>query len=416
MIQTTHEIRKIPIKDIVFRKDLYPRFEPDQKTIEKYSNSVEYLPPIKINQDNILIDGFHRWKAHELAGLTEIEAEVINTESDAELKILSYETNSTHGLQLTSDEKKRFAQEEIGIIDAERIAKIISVRPETVRVWTKSQREALEAERDRKIIEMYLHAENTQQMISNKVRVDQGTVSRVIDKIMQNGEISEFHKELESTFIYDTWNLGKTDNETSHFGAFPIIFMERLLYDFTKPLDIVFDPFAGSGTTIDTCKKMMRRFYSSDLKVKPGREDDVKQWDISQGLPPDLPKPDFVFLDPPYWKQAKGKYTDLPTDLSNVDLETFNSFMKSLLDALKNRKVERIAIVIRDSRDENYKLISHMDYFRDILADEYETEEHFELPYSTEQYSGSQVEWAKKNKKHLGTRRELRVFKRKEAE
>ena len=37
-------------KDIVFREDLYPRFEPNQRIIQEYSESIEYLPPIEVNQ------------------------------------------------------------------------------------------------------------------------------------------------------------------------------------------------------------------------------------------------------------------------------------------------------------------------------------------------------------------------------
>ena len=58
---------KLDINKVVFREDLYPRFEPKQSLIHTYSESIEYLPPIKVNQDNILIDGFHRLKAHEEA-------------------------------------------------------------------------------------------------------------------------------------------------------------------------------------------------------------------------------------------------------------------------------------------------------------------------------------------------------------
>jgi ParB-like chromosome segregation protein Spo0J len=67
---------------VQFRQDLYPRFEPNQALIQKYSDSIGFLPPIKINQHNILIDGFHRWKAYQLAGLAEIPCEVTETASE----------------------------------------------------------------------------------------------------------------------------------------------------------------------------------------------------------------------------------------------------------------------------------------------------------------------------------------------
>lgn len=99
-------MQKISTKEIVYRKDLYPRFNPNQEVIEKYSQSIEQLPPIMVNQNHILIDGFHRWKAHELAGLTEINCEIVQTESELAVKIMAYKINSTHGLQLSTPEKK----------------------------------------------------------------------------------------------------------------------------------------------------------------------------------------------------------------------------------------------------------------------------------------------------------------------
>ena len=46
--------------------------------------------------------------------------------------------------------------------------------------------------------------------------------------------------------------------------------------------------------------------------------------------------PDLVFLDPPYWQQAKGRYSEQPSDLGNMELARF-------LDTLGNiaRDVKR---------------------------------------------------------------------------
>ncbi len=57
--QESINVMKIAIKDIVFRKDLYPRLEPDNELIEKYTQCIDELPPIELNQDNKLIDGNH---------------------------------------------------------------------------------------------------------------------------------------------------------------------------------------------------------------------------------------------------------------------------------------------------------------------------------------------------------------------
>lgn len=54
------------VSDITFREDLYPRIETSAITVQKYAEDLDVLPPIEINQNNELIDGWHRWTAHGL--------------------------------------------------------------------------------------------------------------------------------------------------------------------------------------------------------------------------------------------------------------------------------------------------------------------------------------------------------------
>lgn len=48
---------KLKTKDVIYRKDLYPRFNPNPRVIQSYSENVEHLPPIEVNQRGELIDG-----------------------------------------------------------------------------------------------------------------------------------------------------------------------------------------------------------------------------------------------------------------------------------------------------------------------------------------------------------------------
>ncbi len=400
---------KVSVKDIAFREDLYPRFEANQALIQNYANSIEHLPPIKINQNNILIDGFHRWKAHQLEGVSEIKVEVIQTASEKELKKLAYQLNSNHGLQLSNEEKRKYAIEMIGEMSAQALSDILSVDERTINRWTESQRKALDEERNRKILELYLRAWNTQQSIADMFGLTKQAVSEILSKI---GQLSEILQDFNPP-IYNIWNLQKQDNATdSHFGSFPLYFMKSLLYYHTEPMDIVFDPFAGGGTTVDACKQMLRRYYCTDLIVKPGREKDIMQHDITKGLPDGMPKPDLAFLDPPYWKQAEGKYSDSASDLANMSLDDFYSALGKLFNELTVRGVERIALVIAPTQypnDLNFE--DHIFKFDKMLDGKYEIEMRYILPYSTQQYNGTQVEIAKEKKICLNTIRDLVVWR-----
>jgi len=191
------------VSEILWREDLYPRFEANQALIQKYAYSIEHLPPIKISQSNILIDGYHRWKAHQLDGLQEISVEVIQIESEKELKRLAYQFNSNHGLQLSPEEKRRYAQEMIGEMSVKELSLILSVSESSIKSWTESQRKALEEERNRKIIELYLRAWNTQEVIADIFGVTQKSISDIISKIANSVETS---KDFNPP-IYNIWNF-----------------------------------------------------------------------------------------------------------------------------------------------------------------------------------------------------------------
>jgi len=92
------DVAKIAVSDVVWRKDLYPRFEPDPSRIQQYAEVIELLPPIEVNQHNELIDGYHRWVAHRKQELDFIEATVTHTGSDIELDRRSRTREATSSL------------------------------------------------------------------------------------------------------------------------------------------------------------------------------------------------------------------------------------------------------------------------------------------------------------------------------
>jgi len=402
------------IKDIIYREDLYPRFQASQKLIQQYANSIEYLPPIKVSQQKILIDGYHRLKAFQLEGKEDIPAEIIEVESEKQLKRLSYQLNSNHGLQLSQDEKRKYAVEMAEEFTNKELSSLLSINEATVSRWTKNKRDDLEQERDRKIIELYLRAWNTQEKIAKQFGVVKQTVSNAIEKSkkMQTQEIGQDFK----PYLYNIWNLQKQDNAMEgQFGSFPNPFMENLLYYHTEPLDVVYDPMAGGGTTVDACKKMFRRYYCTDRKVTPGREADIKQYELSAGIPTDLPKPALVFLDPPYSILAKGEYADETenADLGNMTVEDFYQAFHAFITELSKWAVKQIAYLIRpfwvtggsrwqwsDPTFELYKL----------LEAKYCITARYVLPYSSQQYTGLWVDRAKKQRKCLILNRELTIF------
>jgi len=178
---------KIPIKDIKFVKELYPRFELDNYVVNQYRQSIETLPPILISKNHILIDGYHRLVAHKLEGLTEIDVEFFDSEDDKEIFVEAIKRNSTHGKQLTIEEKQRLTPllYEKGF-SIENIMEILAVGKQKVYDWTKDLRDEEKKQRDVEILELYLQCW-TQEQIAEKLGESQPTIARSIQNSM-NGK------------------------------------------------------------------------------------------------------------------------------------------------------------------------------------------------------------------------------------
>ena len=85
----------IPVADVVFRKDLYPRIETSQRAVEQYAENLEVLPPIEVNQHNELIDGWHRWTAHRKVGAEQIRVTVTETTGESHFLELAIRRNAS---------------------------------------------------------------------------------------------------------------------------------------------------------------------------------------------------------------------------------------------------------------------------------------------------------------------------------
>jgi len=97
-------------------------------------------------------------------------------------------------------------------------------------------------------------------------------------------------------------------------GATPSYIVWNLLQRYTKPNDLVIDPCAGSGTTLDVARDLGRKALGYD--VHPARKDIFRV--DARKLPPELTgKVDFVFIDPPY--STHLDYGDDPRDIGKLD-------------------------------------------------------------------------------------------------
>jgi DNA modification methylase len=190
--------------------------------------------------------------------------------------------------------------------------------------------------------------------------------------------------------------------------------VENLLWFYTEPGNIVFDPFAGGGTTIDVAKSMGRRVWSSDRKPSTPTLP-IHAHDITTGWPDGAPrKVDFVLLDPPYWRQAAGKYSDDPGDLGNMTIDDFNSAWSTLVKTCAERLVDggRLAFIISPTQLDDGTVVDHaFDMERACVDQGLTVERRIIVPYNTQQATGQQVTWARENKRLLKLYRDLVVLR-----
>jgi ParB-like chromosome segregation protein Spo0J len=413
-----HETRRID--EIVWRKDLYPRFEPDPATIQRYAESIELLPPIQINQRNELIDGYHRWTAHKKVGLVDVPVKVTETASDAEVLRLAIQSNAAHGLQLSNDDKRSMALK-LYDGDKDEIAKLLSVSERTIARWVSNIDQAQREERQQRIRDLWLACQ-TQEEIADAVGLAQQTVADQLQELpdldkWQKAVVlaAQFNEQDWSPPLFDIWNFSKLTNSTGHFGNSEQGIVDNLLYLYTEPFDIVVDPFAGGGSTIDVCKKRLRRYWVSDRLPVPERQD-IRQAEISDG-PPALHKRwqdvALLYLDPPYWRQARNQYSQDAADLANMPLEQFYETLVAFVDncSSKMRTGSHIALLIQPTQwsSDDRQVVDHVvDLVQRVNKPSYVRR--VSCPYSTEQYNAQQVEWAKANREVLVRTRELIIW------
>jgi hypothetical protein len=115
----TFQIEQLQIDQIRTDGGTQPRCKIDELTVVKYKEHLERLaageeekpfPPVVVFRDPEgecwLADGFHRLKAHQLAGLEEIQAEV-HTGTRREAVLHAVGANTRHGLPRSNADKRR---------------------------------------------------------------------------------------------------------------------------------------------------------------------------------------------------------------------------------------------------------------------------------------------------------------------
>lgn len=403
----------LAVEEVEFVKELYPRLREDDAAIERYRTAIDLLPPITVARGRVLVDGFHRWQAHRRENRQEIAVEDLGNLTDTEIFNESIRRNATHGHQLSAKDKAHLAgklwQTLAHLSSAERtaeIASLLAVSERTVQGWTKDARAFEKQAQQDKAWDLWLDCW-TQQAVAAAVGMSQPEVSRLI----QERSSAQTNTPPASRQHFDIWNFATADGESSYYGKMPPQVVENLLWLYTEPGQVVVDPFAGGGTTIDVAKQMGRRVWASDRKPSTPTLP-IHEHDITTGWPVDAPsKAELILLDPPYWCQAKGRYSDDGADLGNMSLDDFLSAWSAVVKACAAHLSGRLAFIVSPAETDDGVVDLAWLMYRACDDAGLEAERRVVVPYNTQQATGQQVEWARRERKLLKLYRDLVVLR-----
>ena len=355
---------KIPTKDVVSDRTIYPRDHIEKGIVAEYVEVLKsggsFKEKIVLEEGtNKVLDGFHRLEAFKEIGATEIEVVFHKIPEGLTPLVYAAYLNSQHGLRLKGEDNQRVARTTFKAnpdFDVKEFAKRLSVPERTVYSWVEDLRAKAHVPVNMQILQLSMLGW-TQEMIGDRLNLAHNTIndrlqSEIADlqrltesklklrnpadlvgdpeaptpevlawalKLKNEKDLSKMEYLQIGIRPYDVWSFSNADARfglSNHPGRIPAALVAHALFYYTGPGNLVLDPMAGGGTTSDVALAMGRRCLSYDVEPRKERID-IMPWDIRKGLPP-KPKgrdAELIFLDPPYFRKkdyGKDSISALP--------------------------------------------------------------------------------------------------------
>jgi len=159
---------------------------------------------------------------------------------------------------------------------------------------------------------------------------------------LKKKEIEEEKPPFETTTLWDypRQSYGKKPKGSNKFqGVTPAFIIWNMIQRYTKPGDLVIDPMAGSGTTIDVCEEEGRKAIGYDLNPQHPK---VKNVDARK-MPLNDNSVDMVFIDSPYGDNVR--YSNNPNCIGKISCEDqrfYDELEKAAKEIYRILKPEKI--------------------------------------------------------------------------
>ena len=312
-------------------KELYDDFTPEGSELCESIRANGILEPIVIQEDRTIISGHrrHACALHLSLGgvpivylVAGIDNRVAIVEANRyRTKTFSERMREARLLQEVEAEKasERRAFKKVDEAEAgttrEKVAEAVGMKPSSFV----------------KVKEIYEVSKTNENAKAIMLKLDTGTISvdaahKAVRTLISPPKVHEDRPEF--IRVYNSWVFGENDPRFGipHPGRVPGQIAGNLIYYYTQPGDLVVDPMAGGGSTLDVAKFMGREALGYDVVPKRG---DIEQWDISKGFPEECQDAQLIFMDPPYWNVIDEKYSKESSSAMSFDL--FCSWLDNLI-------------------------------------------------------------------------------------
>jgi hypothetical protein len=398
--------KHIPVGSVAFVKHLYPRVKEDQDAIERYRAAIDRLPPIVVARGEVLVDGFHRWQAHIREGLEGIEAIDLGNLSDIEIRKESIRRNASHGQQLATTDKRANADwlYRQGTRDPAELMELLSITRSTLDTYLRDAKRDEKEQGKAKAWEMWLDCFSYRQ-VGEVLGVDHHTVAAWCgEKADASGNSPPLDVAPHFTCMSNFWEFDEDADarygDKNYPGYLHPRVIQHLLSFYTEPGQIVFDPFAGSGTTIEVSKEMRRRVWASDIQGNANYPlVPIHRHDITTGWPKDAPdKVDLIILDPPEWEGGPNHW---------------RTSMDRILGMCPRHVTVggHVAIIIRPVQCDDGSVIDRLgDILKSACNRDLQLRGRAVVPYPESKFTHQQIASARTNKRLLAAYKDVVLF------
>ena len=338
----------LSVNDVVWDASVYPRQKWNTSTIERYAEAMRsgaVFPPITVEEGtNRLLDGKHRLEAYKKAieqpGMNgeapaELRVEAVAAPSDIPVKMFAASLSNEHGDRLSLADLRAVVREAYADnpgLRQEDVARRFRIRRQAVSEMVSDILAREREERAGKALRLSMLG-HTQRAIAAALGVSADTANKDLSDFADSGIFGQGHAPeeiarrygLPLAVVHAKLLEGKNDQERlkhlgikvqpydvwhftschdlmgdKHPGRIPGELVCHTLYFYTQPGDLVIDPMAGSGTTLDAALLMGRKARGYDIDHRHDRID-IERRNLDDGWPEATKSAALVFWDPPYF-------------------------------------------------------------------------------------------------------------------